>query len=122
MIKSFEAFEPHPPLKKGDRVVIKYKDSKCFMKTGTIIYIRKNVLGLGDCTVQLDFSDEYVVFYYTNLEKIIDLISVPSGEMVCISLKDAENLAMSNIIRYNKFMQYYYFDDDERWQIEEYII
>jgi len=121
MIKHFESFDQNIPIIRGDRVAVSYKDSKYFMKTGTVVDVNKGT-HKGDCSVQLDYGNVIIPFFYTNLEKIIDVVSVPSGESVSILLKDAENLFIEDTIRYNKFMDYYYYDDEDRWQIEEYFI
>jgi hypothetical protein len=118
MLKRFESFGPnYNGLENGDRVVIKYKDAKHFLQTGTITYVDKFGPLNGDCRVQMD-SGEYVTFYYTHLQKIIDVICTPSGEVVYLPYDNAEKLAYANIIKYNKSKKMFYCEDEDKWNIE----
>lgn len=104
-------------LKYGDRVVVKYRDSMYYNMKGTVSYVIRSGQNKGDFTVVLD-NGKYLEFYYTNLKKIIDVICVPSGEVIFFYADDAEDLALSNAIRWNKKGGYYYCDDKDKWAIE----
>jgi len=124
MIKDFYIFENlnihgENTLVYGDRVIIKYNSSEYFNKTGTVSYVRTNGPNVGDCSIILD-TGVLVEFYYTNLAKILDLVGVPSGEILSIFFKDINELYMEGIVRYNKMDDYYFFKDDDKWYIESY--
>lgn len=124
MIKDFYTFDNlnihgENTLVYGDRVVIKYKFSAYYQKIGTVSYVRTTDPNIGDCSVILD-NGVIVEFHYTNLVKILDLVSVPSGEIVSVLFKDINELYMEGIIKYNKMDDYYFFKDDDKWYIESY--
>lgn len=106
----------------GDRVYIKYRDSKYFHKTGIITDIKYNGSDRGDCTVSIDFEKAHEIFYYTNLEKIVRITEYPNGEVFHVTYTDAINLAAVGLITYNYEKGYYYFKSDNLYQIEDYII
>ena len=124
MIKYYEAFRSlaESGLKIGDKVMVKYKESKYFMKYGRITYIKNSGKIQGDCTVKFDYDGIIESFYYTNLLKVIEIIEVPTGEVFNIDYEDASELDMTGIIRYNPNTKYYYFDEQDRWQIDQFIL
>lgn len=121
MIRKYESFKTFNDanLNLGDKVVVKYRDSKFFMQIGTITSINSK---LGDCTISMNFSDDTVVLYYTNFVKVIELIEVPSGEVLYVPEPDAMDLAMVGLIKHNKRPDFYFFEEADRWQIEDYAI
>jgi len=118
MIQKYETFGKCE-LKYGDRVVVKYKASKYFMLTGEVISVNTTGPYTGDCRVRLDYSKDGVVeFYYTNLERIVEIIVVPSGESLSVPYKAAGEFAIAGIIGYNKVKDFYYVQEEDMWQIE----
>lgn len=124
MIKKYESYKSlgEMNLNHGDKVAVKYKESKYFMQIGKIVGINTSGTNKGDCTVLMDYSENLVQFYYTNLIKVIELIEVPSGEVLYVPEPDAMDLAMVGLLRHNKIEDYYYFKEEDRWQIEDYSI
>lgn len=124
MIKKFEKYGSidYIPFQDGDKVMVKYKDSAYFMRTGKILYVKKNGISKGDCMVALDYDNIVVNFYYTNLMEIIELIEVPSGEVVTIFPDYVDELVITGLINYDNESEFYYFDEENRWQIDHYII
>jgi len=124
MIKKFESYKSlrDTNLNTGDKVIIKYRDSKHYMQSGKIINVNTSGSDNGDVRIMLDYNNELVSFYYTNIIKVEELIEVSSGEVLNVPEEDAMNLAMSSIIKYNKAKNYYFFDEEDRWQIESYAI
>lgn len=120
MIVTFKAYETveENPFKFNDRVVVIYKDSKYFMKTGTVNNIKTSGSDKGDCSILMDYDNTYVNFYYTNIEKILDLIGMPSGEVLYATLKDAQRLSGEGLIRYSSKGNFYFFDDEDKWEVE----
>jgi hypothetical protein len=102
----------------GDSVVIKYKDSKHFMKTGRILSIRSKGPLAGDCLISLHYDDEPVEFFYTMLEKVEELVEIPSGEIIYILEADAMEVAMAGLIKYDYNSKFFYFYKKDRWQLE----
>jgi len=121
-LMKFESFNmDYNGLEIGDRVVVRYKDSKYFMHIGKIFYITKDGTRKGDCRVEMD-SGQWIDFYYTNLQKIIEVICIPSGEVLYMPIDSAEELALHDIIKYNKKGGYYHCDDEDKWEIESWAI
>lgn len=122
MIMNFRSYESADDIKNflklGDRVVVTYKDSKHFMKTGKVINIKTAGTNIGDCNVLMDYNNNYVLFYYTNIEKILDLIGVPSGEVLYVTLKDSQRLSSEGLIHYSANGNFYFYKDEDKWQVE----
>ncbi len=124
MIKKFESYKSlrDTNLNTGDKVIIKYRDSKHYMQSGKIISINNSGSDNGDVRIMLDYNNELVSFYYTNIIKVEELVEMPSGEVLNVPEEDAMNLAMTSVIKYNKIKNYYFFDEEDRWQIESYAL
>lgn len=122
MINKFKLFESKVDLKIGDDVIVKYKDSKYFKKTGRILKIIETGNNIGDCNIILDFSGNVVTFYKSNLEKITQIVEYPSGEIINISNVDCLYLAAIGILTYNFDKGFYYFLNKNKHEIEDYII
>jgi hypothetical protein len=120
VIKKFESFNTleNSGLHVGDKVMIRYKNSEYFGKTGTILNIMTIGATKGDCEVSIDYSNEVKDFFYTFLTKIIELIEVPTGEIIIINEEDLEELYGTGLVNYNKLMKFYFFNKFDRWQIE----
>lgn len=120
IIKEYNEFKNDTNFRSGDRVMIKYKDSAYYKKIGTIISIVVSGKFKGDCNVEIDYSNKNVDFYYTNLYKIEEIVDASTGELYVVSLEDAIDLAIAGIIKFNEKDNYYYFEEDDRWQIESF--
>jgi hypothetical protein len=113
-----DRFKDFNNLKEGDEVIITYKDCKWFLQTGKIVDIDRSY-NIGDCKVSLDFMKGVVTIYKTNLVKIMTVIEKPSGEVMYLKKDvEVENLLMRNIIKYDRFGEYYFFNNEDRWEIE----
>lgn len=106
----------------GDKVVIKYRDSIHYLKTGTVISVITGGYNSGDCSVSIDFSNTIITMYHTNLDKIIQLIEMETGDVLNILEKDSIELSIAGLIKYNPSKNFYFFKNDDRWQIEYYSI
>jgi hypothetical protein len=124
MIKKFETYDAFDDIKLniGDKVMINYKNSKYSMLTGKILSIRKSGPTRGDCIIVLDFNNDMVEFYHIFLMKIEELIEIPSGEVINVSVEDLDELMMTGLIGFNKNEKYYYFKEEDRWQIERFML
>lgn len=118
MLKKFEGYKYG--LECGDRVVIKYKYSKYYMQTGTIISHAS--VQPGDIKVMLDFSNEIITFYYTHLVKVLEIIEMPSGDVLYVPYDDAKDLAAIGVLNFEPSRNIYFFNEEDRWQIESYSI
>lgn len=106
----------------GDRVMIIYKDSSDFMQTGIVVSIVYQGPYLGDCSILLDYQKNVVEYHYSNLIKIEQIIELPTGEILNISATDALDLAILGLIKYNNKKNYCYFFEDDRNQINRYVL
>lgn len=97
----------------GDHVLIKYKDSKYFLKTGKVTSVRRTGSFAGDCTVQLDFTGEIVDFYYTNLLKIVEIVEDETGEIFKVTFPDFNYLSDSELLKYDTRGFYIFKKDDK---------
>lgn len=124
MIKFFETYSNigGGRIESGDKVMVKYKPSKYFMKTGKVLYAQTDGEGKGDLRVMFDYNNDIETFYYTNLVKIVELVEMPSGEVLNVPYGDVMELATTGLIEYNKIKNYYFFDEDDRWQIESFAL
>ena len=124
MIKKYDNFSKLETsgLRVGDRVIIRYKDSKYFMQTGKIISMMMSGVTKGDCTILMDYSKDTPCFFFTNLEKIEQIVEIPSGELLNVTEQDAIDLAITGLLKWNDKLDYYYFKNKDRWQIEDYSI
>ena len=115
-----DRFKDFNELKVGDEVIIIYKDCKWFLQTGKIVNIDKT-FNIGDCKVLLNFFKGIVTFYKTNLVKVLSVVEIPSGEVMYIKNNaEIENLLMSNILKYDGIGKYYFYNKEDRWEIEYY--
>lgn len=121
MIKKYETYKSGCNLSFGDRVIVKNRDSKYFMKTGTVTFVINRGNIKGDVELKMD-DDERVTFFYTNLEKIEEIVEFPSGEVFKVLYNNAIELLMAGVIKFNTKWQYYYFDEKDKWQIEDMIL
>jgi len=118
MLESYNRFnELIKELKEGDLVAITYKDSKYYNQVGNIFYIDKNY----DCKIHLLYG-EMVTFYITNLIKVNQLIEMPSGEVFFVPQRDIVYIAAVGLIQYDFNKKIYTFKEDNKWEIEEYMI
>jgi hypothetical protein len=124
MIKLYETFRSLEEygLNIGDRVMVHYKDSNYYGATGNIVLIKKTGTPRGDCTVFFDFNKTLKDFYYTNLTKVVELVEIPTGEIVVVNDEDMEELEMTGLVDYDKEKKFYFFRKEERWQIDYFII
>ena len=117
MIKCFESFG-NSKVKPGDKVIVIYKDSKYYMETGKVSSMQLSGPNKGDCLVSFDFQKSAETFYHTNLRKIEEVVDKMSGEIFVLLEKDAIELAMTGLIIYNREKGFYYFEEENKWQIE----
>jgi hypothetical protein len=101
----------------GDHVMIKYKDSKYFLKTGKIVSVRKEGAFAGDCSVELDFTREIVDFYYTNLLKIVEIIEQETGEIFRVTFSDFHILTEKEYIKYDT-RGFYFFNNEHSLKVK----
>jgi hypothetical protein len=113
-----DRFKDFNDLKVGDEVIIIYKECKWFLQTGKIVDIDKTY-NIGDCKVLLNFFKGIVTFYKTNLVKVFTVVEIPSGEVMYLRKnEEIENLLIRNILKYDKKGEYYFYDKEDRWEIE----
>jgi hypothetical protein len=119
-MKTFENFNLKFNLSIGDKVIVKYKDSKDYMTPGEIVSIVFNGAVAGDCSVLLYRNNKIAGYYYTNLLKVTEIIDERTGEVFYIDHEDLSDLLMFGLLDYDKNKGYYSFEDE--WQIQNYII
>ena len=120
VIKKYGGFN-NPIFNLGDKVIIKYKFSHFYNKTGMILNIINEGMSKGDCLVRIDFSNENVVFYQTNLSRVEEIIEISTGQVYVLYLEDAVDLAMYKYIEYDE-RGFYYFEEENKWRIENYCL
>jgi len=123
-MKSFEAYKStmKNDLHTGDRVVVIYPYSDDYLKIGTIISMVTGGPNSGDCFVLMDYSNQSVPYFYTNLRKVFELVEFPSGEVVYIYYNDLIELNGTGVLKYNNSNQIYFYKEEDRWQIERFMI
>lgn len=109
-------------LQTGDRVVIVYRDASDYLKVGTIVSMILSGAYAGDCKVLMDYSQEIKEYYYTNLRKVFELVEYPSGEIIQIYYDDLIELSGLGIVKFNRTLDIYYYQESDRWQIEHFMI
>jgi len=109
-------------IEKGDNVIVKYKNSVDFMKTGLVISVVMKGTTTGDCTVLFDFEKKTAVYYWTNLLKIIRVFEQPSGESFNLAIDDLVELTMVGIVRLDAKTNSYFFNEKDRWEIDRYCL
>lgn len=113
-----DKFKDFNDLKVGDDVIITYKDSKWFLQTGKIVNIDTSY-NIGDYKVLLDFFKTVVTVYKTNIVKILTVTEKPSGEVMYLKKdNEVEDLIMRNLIKYDRFGDFYFYEKENRWEIE----
>jgi hypothetical protein len=63
-------------------------------------------------------SGKRVTFYYTQLRRVMEVVSIPSGEIFELLVMDFQELALEGIIFYNKSKNFYYIKQEDIWRIE----
>lgn len=106
----------------NSKVVVKYKGSIYYNKTGKVVSIMMAGPNKGDCRVLMDYDRVNVDFLYTFLMRVEEFVEVPSGEVFNISYDDAVDLAFTGIVKWHERMGFYYFKEEDRWQIESYAL
>lgn len=121
-MKTFEAYNSlrDVDLQTGDRVLVIYRDAEDYMKIGTIISMTLSGHNAGDCRVLMDNSQKTDEYYYTNLRKIIELVEIPTGEVVPVPYDDL--IELSGIIMFDYKFKMYYYQEKDRWQIERFML
>ena len=106
----------------NDKVLINYKYSNFHGKTGKVVSIMMAGPNRGDCNVLMDYDKVHVNFFYTFLLKVEEFVEVPSGEVFNIAYDDAIELAIAGIGKWNDRIGFYYFKEEDRWQVESYTV
>jgi hypothetical protein len=123
-MKTFEAYSQagKSELKIGDRVCVVYRDATDYLKVGTIVSMTITGFNSGDCSVLMDYSQKIKQYYYTNLSKVFELVEVPSGEVIYIYDENLIELSGLAVIKWNSAQSIYYYQESDRWLIEEFMI
>ncbi len=109
-------------LNTGDRVVVVYQDAIDYFKTGVIISMTLAGANRGDCTILMDDTGKTKEYYHSNIRKIVELIEVPSGEVLAVFHRNLMELAGTGLIKWDKKKQIYYYQEQDRWEIERFMI
>jgi hypothetical protein len=123
MLKKYQIFESeNKSLKSGEEVIVTYKDSKYYRQVGRVL-VAKKIGGkyCGDYEILFDYGG-MATFHETNLKKVIQLIEIPSGEIINISREDCFYLVAIGKIDYDCMKGSYTFKSDNRWEINDFAI
>jgi hypothetical protein len=104
-------------IQQNDRVLITYKNSRDFMKTGIVLSTVVNDIDSGDCVILLDFEEKTTLYHENNLLKIIQIVEIPSGETFNLTIDKLVELTLTGLVRLHK-LNFYFFYKKDRWQIE----